>query len=203
MAAARATVWIGGGSGAGKSTVARILGERHGRPVVHTDESLHEHATASAGDPAVDAFVRMSMDERWVDRRPGEMLATFPWFAGAAFDLLLRDLPRGPLVVEGFRLLPGFVRRFVELGDRAVWLLPTPEQRARAFAGRAAEGRAFWERTRDPARALANVLERDRLFTEVLRDQCAVLGLPVVDVDGSEGAEAVADRVEGLLGPLG
>ena len=89
----RPTLWIGGGSGAGKSTVAGILGERHGIPVVRTDESLHAHAAASAGVPAVDAFVAMSMDERWVLRPPGEMLATFPWFTGAAV-VSARPAPR-------------------------------------------------------------------------------------------------------------
>ena len=41
--------WIGGGSGAGKSTIAALLGRRSGLPVVHTDLSLHPHAVALAG----------------------------------------------------------------------------------------------------------------------------------------------------------
>jgi hypothetical protein len=188
--------WIGGGSGAGKSTVAGLLGSRLGMPVVQTDLSLHPHATAMADDRRVAAFVRMTMDERWVERSPAVMLESFPWFEGVGFDLLLDELPAGPVVVEGFRLLPRLV---APLGGRAVWLLPTPERREAVMRGREPE-RAFWLRTSDPERALANLLERDRLFTEALRAECAVLGLPTIDVDGSAPAEAVADRVESILG---
>lgn len=192
--------WIGGGSGAGKSTVALLLGARHGVPVVQTDLSLRDHAAAAAGSPAVDDFVAMTMDERWVLRDPEAMLATFPWFGGDGFDLLLGELPpERPLLVEGFRLLPRLVAPLLGAEGRAVWLLPTPAVRARAFASRAAEGRAFWERTSDPDRALANVLERDRRFTDRLRAECEALGLPTVEVDGTAGAEAVADRVSAVL----
>lgn len=191
LAAAR---WIGGGSGAGKSTVAPLLG----LPVVHTDLSLHPHAAALAGDARVDAFVAMSMDERWVDREPERMLATFPWFDGAGFELLLDELPAGPLVVEGFRLLPRLVAPLLADGGRAVWLLPTPERREAVLRDRD-PARAFWNRTSDPARALRNVLERDRLFTERLREECAALGLPTIDVDGSDPVEVLAARVASLL----
>ncbi len=197
--------WIGGGSGAGKSTVASRLGDRFGLPVVQTDLTLDPHAEAMADDPRVGAFVRMSMDERWVEREPGEMLRTFPWFAGAGFDLLLGELPGEPVLVEGFRLLPRLVAPLLGHGGRAVWLLPTPELRAAALGGRAAEGRAFWERTSDPARALRNLLERDRLFTELTRAECADLGLPTIDVDGSEPVDVVVGEVAALLGlePVG
>lgn len=188
--------WIGGGSGAGKSTVARRLGAA----VVPTDLTLHAHAAATADDPRVAAFTAMTMDERWVDRDPGTMLRTFPWFDGAAFDLLLDGLPSDrPLVVEGFRLLPRLVAPLLAGGGRAVWLLPTPAVRERAFAARAAEGRAFWERTSDPARALANLLERDRLFTERLRTGCAALGLTTVDVGLEDALDDVVSQVRLLL----
>ena len=193
--------WIGGGSGAGKSTVARLLGDRHGVPVVHSDLSLRAHADAMRGSARIDAFVDATMDERWVDRDPGEMARTFPWFVGDGFDLLLAGLPpERPLIVEGFRVLPSLVAPLLGAGGRAVWLIPTPGMRARVFAGRALHGRAFWERTSDPSRALANLLERDRLFTDRLRAECEGLGLPVIDVDGSESVPVLAGRVEAVLG---
>lgn len=201
MAALSEVRWIGGGSGAGKSTVAALLGRRHGLPVLHTDLSLHAHAAAMQDEPRVRAFVRMSMDERWVLREPVEMLRTFPWFAGDGFDLLLEDvaaLPDGPVLVEGFRLLPRLVAPLLTGDARAVWLLPTPERRDAVMAGREAE-RTFWTRTSDPDRALANVLERDRLFTEQVREEVRRLALPAIGVDGREQASAVADRAARVL----
>ena len=153
------------------------------------------------GSPRVDAFVGATMDERWLDREPEEMARTFPWFAGDGFDLLLAELPEArPLIVEGFRLLPSLVAPLLGWGGRAVWLIPTPELRARVFAGRAAEGRAFWERTSDPGRALANLLERDRLFSDRVRAECEGLGLPAIEVDGSASVPVLAGRVEEVLG---
>jgi 2-phosphoglycerate kinase len=195
--------WIGGGSGAGKSTVALRLGGRLGLPVVQTDVSLRAHAAAGAGLPRVDAFVRMSMDERWVHRDPAEMLRTFPWFQGDGFDLLLEDLRAlpgaGPVLVEGFRALPRLVAPLLAEGGRAVWLLPSPERRTAVLRDRAAE-RAFWTRTSDPDRALANVLERDRLFTERVGEEARSLGLPVVEVDGAVPLDALVERVAEHLG---
>jgi hypothetical protein len=131
------------------------------------------------------------------------MLRTFPWFAGDGFDLLLADLraldAAGPVLAEGFRLLPRLVAPLLRGGAGAVWLLPTPARREAVMRAREAGG-AFWTRTSDPDRAIANLLARDARFTEEVRAEALGLGLPVVDVDGAEDAGAVADRVAPLLG---
>src|ERR1700759_967583 len=104
--------WIGGAPGAGKSTVARGLAKSFGLRRYVTDDVMGEHARrSSAGEaPYLERFRAMSMDERWVNRSPAEMLETFHWFRGEGFGLIvddLRALPYGvPVVVEGFRLLP-------------------------------------------------------------------------------------------------
>ncbi len=80
------------------------------------------------------------------------------------------------------------------LGDRrrAVWLLPRPEFRERVFRRRVAAGSHFVDRTSDPDQALANLLERDRLFTEQVRAEVLALGLTSVDIDGSRSIDDVA-----------
>jgi 2-phosphoglycerate kinase len=122
--------WIGGGPGAGKSTVARRLAERFGLRLYATDDVMGDHARRSREAPYLERFMAMSMDERWVERSPAEMFETFHWFRGEGFELIVEDLralPDGPAVVaEGFRLLPHLVRP-VAAPDRALWLLPTPD----------------------------------------------------------------------------
>jgi 2-phosphoglycerate kinase len=180
--------WIGGGSGAGKSTIAARVASRYGLEVYATDDVMSDHARRSAPEaaPYLQRFAAMDMNERWVNRSPESMLDTFHWYRGEGFDLIVEDLLALPadrgVVAEGFRLLPELVASLLAEPWRAVWLLPTPEFRRVAFESRG----GLWQiagRTSDPERALRNLLERDRMFTERLDATAAGLGLPVIRVD--------------------
>jgi adenylate kinase family enzyme len=72
----RDVYWIGGGSGAGKSTVARRLAGHYGLPVYATDDVMPDHARrmVPADSPFLAEFAAMDMDERWVSRSPETML---------------------------------------------------------------------------------------------------------------------------------
>jgi dephospho-CoA kinase len=59
--------WIGGGSGAGKSTVAAALADRYGLTLHHAEPpSRFLPPTTPAAAPRLHAFAGMSMEERWV-----------------------------------------------------------------------------------------------------------------------------------------
>ncbi|MGK5557382.1 hypothetical protein ACSNOI_37820 [Actinomadura kijaniata] len=197
--------WLGGGSGAGKSTIARRLAARHGLRLYATDDVMPDHArrTAPGDGPSLEAFKAMDMDERWVDRSPETMLETFHWFRGEGFHLIVEDLLRLPpepgVIVEGFRLLPHLVRPLLAAPGQAVWLLPTPGFRRAAFDARG----STWDiarGTRDPERALRNLLERDRLFTERLRERTRDLRLPAIEVDTTMTEDDLAGRVAAAFG---
>lgn len=196
--------WIGGGSGAGKSTVARRVAERHGLHLSMTDESMAEHAgrVRPQDAPLLTAFRAMSMDERWVHRSPEEMLATFHWYAGEGFDLVVEDLlalaPQ-PVVVEGLRLLPHLVRPLLADRDHAVWLLPTPAFRRAVFDARGGPSWSFLARTSDPERALRNLLARDHASTERLAAETRRLGLPAIEVTPATSEDALVTRVGAAL----
>lgn len=193
--------WIGGGSGGGKSTIARLLGRRCGVPVLHTDDLIRAHAAALPDRPLISRFVAASIDERWLGD-PAAMLDAFPWFAGEGFELLLDDiraLTPGPLIVEGFRLLPRLVAPLLEGDARAVFLLPTPQQRLAAFDGRT-PAESFWTGTSDAALALRTLLERDRLFTQRVGAEAVLLGLPTLRVDGTDPVAHTADLVAAAIG---
>ncbi|GGX28493.1 hypothetical protein [Streptomyces lomondensis] len=197
----RHVYWIGGGSGAGKSTVARRLAARHGWRLYATDDAMADHArrTTAGEAPALHAFMAMDMDERWVNRSPETMLETFHWFRGEAFHLIVEDLLRMPrdtcVLVEGFRLLPRLVQPLLTTPGHAVWLLPTPEFREAAIRSRTGPGGDFTERTGDPARARRNLAARDHLFTMYLREETARLRLPSVTVDGTLTEDRLTERV--------
>jgi hypothetical protein len=197
-------LWLGGGSGAGKSTVAQRLAAEYGLQVFPTDDAMSRHAAALTAEqaPHLARFRAMTMDERWLDRSPEVMLDTFHWFQGEGFDLIVKDLltlpSDPPVLVEGFRLLPRLVAPLLPDVRNAVWLLPMPVFRRAAFDSRG----TTWDiagRTSDPARALAHLLARDRLFTERLAVETRQLGLNVVEVDIGTQPEALVKQVAGLL----
>jgi len=71
----RHVYWIGGGSGAGKTQVARHLAVRFGLQVYGTDDAMQAHALRMPAkeSPALAAFLEMDMAERWLDRSPEVM----------------------------------------------------------------------------------------------------------------------------------
>ncbi len=202
----RHVYWIGGGSGAGKSTIARRLADRHGWRLYPTDDVMWDHARRTTAEeaPLLHEFMAMDMDERWVNRSPDTMLETFHWFRGEAFGLIVEDLLRMPretaVVVEGFRLLPHLVQPLLTAPGRAVWLLPTPDFRDAAFRSRATPGGGFTARTSDPERADRNIAVRDDLFTRHLREETARLRLPAITVDLTMSEDELAERVGEVFG---
>jgi hypothetical protein len=195
--------WIGGGSGAGKSTVAAALAARHGLHAYHVErwtEFLTRTTPATA--PLLHAFAAMAPDERWLGRSPREMYDTFHGFQGECFDLVLEDLAAlapAPALAEGFSLLPRLVMPLLSNPAHAVWLLPTPAFRRAAFDARG----STWTiagKTTDPPRALENLLARDALFTDELRRQSEAARARTLTVDGSLDVEATTRLVGGYLG---
>ncbi len=204
-AALRHVLWIGGGSGAGKSAVARSLSSAHGLRLYSSDVTLADHAGRSspATDPLLHDFLAMDMDERWVHRPPRVMWKTFYAFRGEGFERIVEDLlalpTAPPVLVEGFRVLPRLVAPLLERRDQAIWLTPT-----RAFRRAAFEARGFtWEipsKTSDPARALANLLARDELFTLEVKREAKALDMQVIDVDVGVALADVTALVADALG---
>ncbi|MDQ6671508.1 MAG: hypothetical protein M3069_12285 [Chloroflexota bacterium] len=197
--------WIGGGSGAGKSTIARRVAAQHSLHVYSTDDVMPNHAGRVLPEdaPNLSSFKTMDMDERWVNRSPETMLETFHWFRGEGFGLIVEDLLRLPagtgVIAEGFRLLPHLVKPLLAEPSHAVWLLPTPEFRRAAFDSRG----TAWEiprKTTDPQRARHNLVERDRMFTDHLFEETKRLELPIIEVDIAMTQDELTRRVTQAFG---
>jgi hypothetical protein len=201
----RHVYWIGGGSGAGKSTIAKRLANKYDLQLYSTDEKIREHGLRTPPEerPFTCAFNEMDMDDRWLNRSPEIMLNTFHFFRGECFDRIVEDLlelsPDSRIVAEGFRLLPDRVKPLLELTEQSIWLLPTPEFRQAAFESRG----TLWTiagKTSNPERALQNLLVRDGLFTERLREETRRAGLPAIEVDPSVTEDALVDRIAKQFG---
>ncbi|MFZ1992308.1 MAG: hypothetical protein WAW96_21345 [Alphaproteobacteria bacterium] len=197
--------WLGGGSGAGKSTIARRLADRHRLRIYSTDDVMPDHGNRYSPEdsPFLEAFKKMDMDERWVNRSPKVMLETFHWFRGEAFNLIVEDLlklpPEQPVIVEGFRLLPRLVEPLLETKSQAVWLIPTPEFRLAAFTSRGTL-RSIAEKTSNPDRALSNLLARDEMFTNQIENEVKERGLAAIGVNLPISESELTHRVAAQIG---
>jgi 2-phosphoglycerate kinase len=197
--------WIGGGSASGKSTTARRIAALHNLQVYSTDDVMPDHARRSSPEdsPLLHAFMAMNMDERWLNRSPKTLLDTFHWFQGEGFDRIIEDLLSLPrergVIAEGFRLLPRLVKPHLSKSAHAVWLLSTPEFRQQVIESRGGPAWGFVSKTSNPERALRNLLERDRMFTDILHEETARLGLPSIEVGGAMTEDALVDEVTKLF----
>jgi hypothetical protein len=196
--------WIAGGSAADKSTIANRIARERGLRVYATDDVMADHARRSRIEdcPLLHRFMSMDMDDRWVNRNPVTMLETFHWFQGEGFRLIIEDLLclpcNAPIIVEGFRPLPKLVKPLLSQHAHAVWLLPTPKFREAVVDHRGGSS-GFLARTSDPERALHNLLERDQLFTDLLRQETDRLQLPTIEVDSSLDEDDLTARVTELF----
>jgi hypothetical protein len=183
----RHVLWIGGASGAGKTTIARRIARRHGLRWYNADARTwaHRDRAIAAGHPAALRWEAMTPEERRTQATPAEQLEQSLHAArGPMVVDDLRRLPATPLVVaEGTTVSPAVVSSGIADRSRAVWLLPTP-----AFRRSGIE-----ERGPQPADALYG------LVGEEIKREARAQAVPILVVDGSRGIEAMVAAVEGLF----
>lgn len=171
-------LWIGGGQGSGKSTIARALSRRFDLQLYVVDHRVWVHEPRM---PATE-FAALSMDQRWLDVSPERMLDLFVAHSRHRFRLVLEDLaalPDSPLaIVEGPQLLPTSVSAVLRSPDQALFLVSNlDEQRVRLRARPGIPG------TSDPAQARMNATERDLMITQLIERDARELRLRAVEVD--------------------
>jgi hypothetical protein len=174
-------IWIGGGTGGGKSTTARALAVDHGLRRFAIDSFWYAYDVRGAQP-------RKSPDEQWLETPPEVQAADFEETSRRMMRYALDDLavlPDVPTVVEGPQVLPDLVPP----GEQAVFLDPTPEWQHEVLSTRSMP-------SSDPARALANRLVKDRLYADRVAALARARSFPVLVMDGSR---ELAAEVESLL----
>ena len=159
-----------------------MLAHRHDLRLYALDARAHAHAARSRG-PTMLRLNSLSGDDRFGG--PPEILAEqFVDYVREQFELVLEDLraypDSPPIVAEGPQLLPELV------GPEAVFIVPTVEFQRELLLKR--------QPNRRP-----QIVERDRLLAQAIREQAARLGRTVIDMDGSLGPGALVARLEELF----
>ena len=168
-------LWIGGASGAGKSTVSRQLVRRWGLRLYACDTRTWEHR-----DRAIAAGVDAAL--RWEALTPAER-AALPTAEHRALEAIperqamilddLAALPRSPLVLAEGSLLPPSAAN----PARSVWLVPS---------------RDFQARHRDDP-------ERRTEPIDTVIAAANARGIPIVIVDGSRPVAEIASEAEARM----
>jgi hypothetical protein len=171
-------LWIGGGQGSGKSSIARAVSRRFDLQLYAIDHRVWAHEPRMPRT----AFHGLSMDERWVTADARTMLDWFVTVSRHRVRLVLEDLaqlPPSPLaVVEGPQLFPTSVAAVLRRPGQALFLVPDlDEQRERLLARGPILG------TSDGDRARANATERDLMITRRYGWEAADLRLTALPVD--------------------
>lgn len=180
-------LWIGGGRGAGKTSIARTLAHRHDLAFYRVDAYNYEHTRRLDHSPG-------SPDERFLQPTPEEMAKRFVDAARHRFHLIIEDLRARStsflVIAEGPQLLPSLVAPYLASSGNAVWLQATATFRERTLAERGAPPVSS-----NHDRALRNLLERDRILDRFIRSGAERLGLTIMTVDGSRDLASMIDDI--------
>ncbi|NLS08368.1 hypothetical protein HGP14_34950 [Rhizobium sp. P32RR-XVIII] len=189
--------WIAGATDAGKTSIALALARKHRLPVYHYDaHDLRHHQRLAEREPRYAAFLRQTLDERWVRPTPGDLAARAWQSFEDRFPLVLEDLttlalPNGmPVIAEGYGLTPRLVSPLLGDPSQFVCLLPSVEFKDASMQKRG-KGQ-FGGDVSDPQRASDNLRRRDQIIADRLRVEAQTLGRDIIEADGSKLIDELA-----------
>jgi hypothetical protein len=179
-------VFVGGGTGGGKTTVARALAGQQGLRLLQIDHFWYAHSERAGETPP-------TPDVQWLEWTPATQAADFERLSRLMLGFVLEDLPTLPdqplVLVEG----PQIVADLLPEDAHAVFLIATPEFQRSVLRPRPMP-------SSDPKRALAARLVKDRLYAQRIAALAQEHGFPVIEVDGSRSPEAILEQVVSLFG---
>lgn len=200
---------IGGGPGAGKSSVAQTISKRHGFDYLKSDALVGEHQQEAAERKyPVNNYINSLTDKDQqleLIKLSGkqEQARQEELFFILLKELRIRKFDR--LVLEGNCLFPDLVTKYFESDFRGVWLLPTLSFQKKIYPQR------DWvpgllKKSDNPDITLKNWLQRDHEYNNTVRRQVRRHGFPLLSIDGRRSLDytiAWAEQQLGLEKPHG
>jgi 2-phosphoglycerate kinase len=191
--------WLGGSPCAGKTSISTILANRFDLGVYHVDNAFERHAQSfdPALHPTLTKWRESSWNQRWmqpIDNLVGDVIACYQEHLTFILEDV-RSLPKNkPLLVEGTALLPRLVASLMPSRSRAIWLVPSAEFQRKNYSQREWV-RGILEQCDNSSVAFHNWMERDAEFARWLAAEVSVLGMELLQVDGTHTTEDYAMAV--------
>lgn len=164
-------LWIGGGTDAGKTTVAKLLAKRHELQLYNYDHhDLAQHERLAQTFAHHRAWLNASDEDRWIIPEAEDLvqraLRSFRDRQPLVIEELLA-LPKEPLIIaEGFGFTPELISPLLSSQNQAIWLVPTESFKWASMKQRGKFTRRLeWS---NPERAINNLFTRDLLLIVLL-----------------------------------
>lgn len=205
-------LWIAGSPCSGKSSISHTITRIYVFLDYHVDALSRHHFARriAAGDAEAAAFLKMSMDQRWIQRSIEEMFQETIVSWTRDFDLVIEDLlalPEENFIVAEGNFFPACVVPYLSSPHQAIWLVPTDSfceqarRRKRVELTRRQQRHGVYSEGSDPEKRLHNLIDRDRLLARYVKRQAEEYHLPLYEVDGSRSLEEMTELVERHFDP--
>lgn len=194
--------WIGGSSCSGKSTLAKMLAEKHGLQLYSCDDHFYKHVQLISPEkhPAMKKVAEMNPNEAFYSRGLDDQLRVYIQSFQEDFSFVLQDLQEinKPVIIEGNQLMPSLTAPYIKENHKAIWLIPTEAFQRKNYQKR------DWIKgvlndTEDPEIAFNNWMKRDAIFAEHVNEEAKRFGFKVLNVDGSSNLDENFIRIERLF----
>jgi adenylate kinase family enzyme len=205
-------MWIAGSPCSGKSTISHTITRIYVFLDYHVDALARNHMARriATGDAEATAFMKMNMDQRWIERSVETLVQETIESWTRDFRLVIEDLlamPKECLIVAEGNFFPVCIAPYLSRPHQAIWLTATD-----AFCERARRQKraALIERQKrhgvynegsDAEKHLRNIIDRDCQLARYVKQQAEELHLPHYEVDGSRSLEEMTELVERHFDP--
>jgi hypothetical protein len=195
-------LWIGGGTDAGKTTVAEKIVERHNFAYYSFDRHERSHTDRIAATGYYTTGRKnpfdMTPDELWVDREPADMAVNVITSWSRRAEFAIEDILAMPsdttIIAEGPGFFPEIIAPLLTNQHQAIWLVPTVQFKRKIAIQRGKPSVRF--QTRDPIRATENIIGRDLRVAEHVKKEAQRHQAKWVEVDGSQSVDEMIKIVE-------
>ena len=205
-------LWIAGSPCSGKSTISHTITRIYVFLDYHVDALARHHFARriAAGDVEAQKFLKMNMDQRWIQRPVEEVFQETIESWTRNFALVIEDLlalPKENFIVAEGNFFPGCVVPYLSSPQQAIWLVPTEtfcdqaRRRKQAELSGRQKRHGVYNEGSDPEQRLRNLIARDRQLARYVKQQTEALSLPVIEVDGSRSSEEMTELVERHFDP--